>query len=534
MYVVYTVGRSFLPKPKNPYSIVLGDSESIQLPQYEAFPIHDKVKHKEGYILNVGGSEGKQDDSVDIIPKLGIIAISFGCGLIGIFAVPRSKYIRDKLNLSNDIEAPLYIKFTNPLLTLSIPHVIFRTISWGGNQKIAAGCTNEILQAKFNNNIIDPEVTSPIQFFRAHDSCIRQVVWNSHNDPTHILSCGHDGRLQIIESRDPWMKNMFQRIRSFMMTACWPHHYGGIIFPDSENTVRYIRMDDLKKSTGIIMHYAPIWRISASYFHPFMASCSSDGSVKMTNICRLRDRQQKPIQVTLYRITYNKLTKIYTYWDNVKSTETTYTTVNVDNYNHFFQPEVSVQHVIWNPNFDSGTWIASGGSSDSQVNMNPAKKNKIDMDKLTEDEKRLFRMYGRLPTRKDILSHNSKERKYFDSGDYALSKAGKTIGPVGVQHPSPETIPHAISPTTHNSSPVKESSLVYEAEIEEKASDNGSEVESQSIKKNPFNVGDNTTSKSTDTSTTPTTTTPTTPNIPPTPNPTPNFSNSPTPSETES
>ncbi|CAJ0893452.1 15413_t:CDS:2, partial [Entrophospora sp. SA101] len=102
------VGRSFLPKPKNPYSIVLGDSESIQLPQYEAFPIHDKVKHKEGYILNVGGSEGKQDDSVDIIPKLGIIAISFGCGLIGIFAVPRSKYIRDKLNLSNDIEAPLY------------------------------------------------------------------------------------------------------------------------------------------------------------------------------------------------------------------------------------------------------------------------------------------------------------------------------------------------------------------------------------------------------------------------------------------
>ncbi|CAJ0879021.1 11606_t:CDS:10 [Entrophospora sp. SA101] len=516
MYVVYTVGRSFLPKPKNPYSIVLGDSESIQLPQYEAFPIHDKVKHKEGYILNVGGSVwaldwcpnndssqtqciaiGTYKDTTEELHPIGrrqkdnlnwIIAISFGCGLIGIFAVPRSKYIRDKLNLSNDIEAPLYIKFTNPLLTLSIPHVIFRTISWGGNQKIAAGCTNEILQAKFNNNIIDPEVTSPIQFFRAHDSCIRQVVWNSHNDPTHILSCGHDGRLQIIESRDPWMKNMFQRIRSFMMTACWPHHYGGIIFPDSENTVRYIRMDDLKKSTGIIMHYAPIWRISASYFHPFMASCSSDGSVKMTNICRLRDRQQKPIQVTLYRITYNKLTKIYTYWDNVKSTETTYTTVNVDNYNHFFQPEVSVQHVIWNPNFDSGTWIASGGSSDSQVNMNPAKKNKIDMDKLTEDEKRLFRMYGRLPTRKDILSHNSKERKYFDSGDYALSKAGKTIGPVGVQHPSPETIPHAISPTTHNSSPVKESSLVYEAEIEEKASDNGSEVESQSIKKNPFNV----------------------------------------------
>jgi len=105
--------------------------------------------------------------------------------------------------------------------------------------------------------------------------------------------------------------------------------------------------------------------------------------------------------------------------------------------------------------------------------MNPAKRNKIDLDKLTEEEKKLFRLYGKLPTGKDILSHKLKERKYFDSGDYALSKAGKTSGPVGVQHPSPETIPHAnaIAATTHNSSPVKESSLVYETTEDVKTGD---------------------------------------------------------------
>ncbi|CAG8668023.1 28659_t:CDS:2, partial [Dentiscutata erythropus] len=99
--------------------------------------------------------------------------------------------------------------------------------------------------------------------------------------------------------------------------------------------------------------------------------------------------------------------------------------------------------------------------------MLPARQNKIDLDKLTEEEKKIFRMYGRLPTGKDILSHKLKERKYFDSGDYALTKAGKTQGPVGVQHPSPDNIPHAtaIAATTHNSSPVKESSLVHEAEL---------------------------------------------------------------------
>jgi len=39
-----------------------------------------------------------------------------------------------------------------------------------------------------------------------------------------------------------------------------------------------------------------------------------------------------------------------------------------------------------------------------------------------------------------------KERKYFDSGDYALSKAGKSdnalVGGLGHAHPSPDTIPH--------------------------------------------------------------------------------------------
>jgi hypothetical protein len=106
--------------------------------------------------------------------------------------------------------------------------------------------------------------------------------------------------------------------------------------------------------------------------------------------------------------------------------------------------------------------------------MNPAKRNKIDLDKLTDEERKLFRLYGKLPagkTGKDLLSHKLKDRKYFDSGDYALSKAGKTSGPVGVKHPSPETIPHANANAaiTHNTSPVKESSLVHETEIEEKA-----------------------------------------------------------------
>ena len=63
-----------------------------------------------------------------------------------------------------------------------------------------------------------------------------------------------------------------------------------------------------------------------------------------------------------------------------------------------------------------------------------------------------------------------QERKYFDSGDYALSKAGKAsdvgVTNIGSQHPLPENIPHhttAGMPSGGGSSgsPIKESPLLH-------------------------------------------------------------------------
>ncbi|KAG9248117.1 camp-regulated phosphoprotein/endosulfine conserved region-domain-containing protein [Calycina marina] len=82
--------------------------------------------------------------------------------------------------------------------------------------------------------------------------------------------------------------------------------------------------------------------------------------------------------------------------------------------------------------------------------LNPHQKNKIDVSSLSPDEQRLFRLYGKLPSKADHLAKALKERKYFDSGDYALSKAGKAgsvdTGSVGSEHPLPENIPHLSSP----------------------------------------------------------------------------------------
>ncbi|KAG0209140.1 hypothetical protein BGX28_010519 [Mortierella sp. GBA30] len=100
--------------------------------------------------------------------------------------------------------------------------------------------------------------------------------------------------------------------------------------------------------------------------------------------------------------------------------------------------------------------------------LNPSANKSGAAQTLSEQEQKLQRMYGKLPTGRDLLGSKLKERKYFDSGDYALSKAGKTSTPVGSQHPQPENIPHsnpAAPNPIHGSPPVKESSLVHESDI---------------------------------------------------------------------
>jgi len=85
--------------------------------------------------------------------------------------------------------------------------------------------------------------------------------------------------------------------------------------------------------------------------------------------------------------------------------------------------------------------------------MNPHQQNKVDISSLSPDEQRLFRLYGKLPNKKDLLQNKLKERKYFDSGDYALSKAGKAsdigVTQIGREHPVPENIHHSSTPL-HN------------------------------------------------------------------------------------
>ncbi|BGP27657.1 cAMP-regulated phosphoprotein family protein [Rhodotorula toruloides] len=78
-------------------------------------------------------------------------------------------------------------------------------------------------------------------------------------------------------------------------------------------------------------------------------------------------------------------------------------------------------------------------------------RQKVDISSFSEQEKELFQKYGKVPAHKNLLANKLKERKYFDSGDYAMSKAG--VSPpqsVGTAIPSPADIPHASPPSNQS------------------------------------------------------------------------------------
>ncbi|CCX33346.1 camp-regulated phosphoprotein/endosulfine conserved region-domain-containing protein [Pyronema domesticum] len=115
--------------------------------------------------------------------------------------------------------------------------------------------------------------------------------------------------------------------------------------------------------------------------------------------------------------------------------------------------------------------------------MLPHQRNKVDISSLTAEEQKLFRLYGKLPTKKDVLKNKLKERKYFDSGDYALSKAGKAsdvgVTNIGSQHPLPENIPHIHSPAQKagEGSPVNEQSHLHSSPMASEAPITADQVE---------------------------------------------------------
>lgn len=83
-------------------------------------------------------------------------------------------------------------------------------------------------------------------------------------------------------------------------------------------------------------------------------------------------------------------------------------------------------------------------SSDEDPLCPPKNQQGIDLSKLSPQELRIYKMYGKLPTTQQILSSKFQDKKYFDSGDYAMQKQlggpKSSFGGTPMRHPNAEKV----------------------------------------------------------------------------------------------
>ena len=74
----------------------------------------------------------------------------------------------------------------------------------------------------------------------------------------------------------------------------------------------------------------------------------------------------------------------------------------------------------------------------------PKNTQNLDLSKLSPQELRIYKMYGKLPTTQQILTSKFQDKKYFDSGDYAMQKQlggdNKRVTGISLKHPNAEKV----------------------------------------------------------------------------------------------
>ncbi|KAJ3292747.1 hypothetical protein HK104_005080 [Borealophlyctis nickersoniae] len=265
--------------------------------------VHDLKWAPYGYYESPEKFEKAQSLESSDLPRLGLLAVSFGDGGTRVLNVPHPSHLTNRLldkdlddGHAMDVDEPasrvLFARVKEPLFEALLPDGLLWKIAWGGIERIAMSCTNgnlavytlrHIMKAKESDrkgkgkasessdvaassnglrsfyqdaNTI-PDLPEPIFYFPSHDSCARDMTWidqslRSENEnadfpppaPNLLVSTGSDGRLMLHDVRDPWMGMMLYRVRAFMHSLSYVPELNGIAMTDGDSGVRFLRPGD--------------------------------------------------------------------------------------------------------------------------------------------------------------------------------------------------------------------------------------------------------------------------------------------------
>ncbi|KAG8967024.1 hypothetical protein FRC03_010871 [Tulasnella sp. 419] len=266
--------------------------------------------------------------------KLGVLGGVFGDGSLSFYAVPDPEDIR----LGSDGQEPRFIHLKEPLLRIELEDASFWCFDWANSELVAAGCTNgNIALYHVKNGLLSGSTNLlPSLYMQVHQAAIRSISWirippsdgkgkqHTDRDPTTLCTVSYDGSCVLVDTREQWPQEMF-RSRDTINSVVFSPWCGGPITIEGEIAVKWYSMlpHVIGRGHGVLQTSGPVWALSASDYHPYLASASTDGSCCTTNVFKATRRRGKlPLFVhKIYQMDYNRKTKEWRMLEHFYPTE---------------------------------------------------------------------------------------------------------------------------------------------------------------------------------------------------------------------
>lgn len=285
---------------------------------------------------------------------LGHLAGVFPDGNVHVFQIPHPAPVRsrqerlspglataDETHLKNsNPPAPLPHIETAPLLTLNLIETEILSLNWGGHSRLATGCANgwiaiwDLAPLLVRRGPQTEQAARPVSYYRAHESLVTKVRWSMHPEvkleivppqeeggkttsqeralwnspPDEVYSASHNGTLNLSS-----ISGDLVELRLGMVGSGTPAYAlswsPATALPLVEGSAHalvllFTRPPNYGRTRKVGVHRGSITTIESSPFHPFAASGSFDGSVRVHNVMRnaLTRTIHHRASVPLYRL----------------------------------------------------------------------------------------------------------------------------------------------------------------------------------------------------------------------------------------
>lgn len=283
------------------------------------------------------------------IDPLGLLAIAFLDGSVGLYSVPHpshaKKLAQSPEGLGTQSDDPRHVVTLNlaPVARLMLPSTNCLTLDWANHDVLAGGCTNgniviwhvEVLLKLLPSTpaLQGPLFIRPTHFKPVHSAPVKSISWvrtppilqsgkpDLDGDPAFLASTGYDGSVKMLDTQDLAASKSLVHERGETTSLAFSPALGCLNLADSDYSIKsiFLKPRELGVSKKILVQLGLVWQIATSDFHSFIAYAAADGVCGLASLIRPHKYRSRATMWApkVYQMDFNRNTSELRMLDNL-------------------------------------------------------------------------------------------------------------------------------------------------------------------------------------------------------------------------